>query len=203
MGATKLNCWEYMKCGREPGGHKHTELGSCPAASDTSFDGINSGKNAGRICWAVAGTCCAGEVHGTYAQKRASCVACDFYKLVQEEERTAKEETNLLGLFSYNEDSPILKELTIKVVKAGKRFITQGKVQDQAYIIQRGSCLVIVENDGQLYPVDHRGRGKHIHFFWENWTGFHGFFGFLGCVFLVLAAKQLRKILMRGEDFYD
>jgi hypothetical protein len=44
---------------------------------------------------------------------------------------------------------------------------------------------------------------KHIHFFWENWTGFHGFFGFLGCVFLVLAAKQLRKILMRGEDFYD
>ena len=44
---------------------------------------------------------------------------------------------------------------------------------------------------------------KHVHFFWENWTGFHGFFGFLGCVFLVLAAKQLRRVLMRGEDFYD
>lgn len=44
---------------------------------------------------------------------------------------------------------------------------------------------------------------KHVHFIWESWTGFHGFFGFLGCVFLVLAAKQLRRILMRGEDFYD
>ena len=38
-------------------------------------------------------------------------------------------------------------------------MVTQGEIRDQAYIIRRGSCLVIVEKDGQLHPVDHRGRG--------------------------------------------
>ena len=44
---------------------------------------------------------------------------------------------------------------------------------------------------------------KHVHYTWESWLGFHGFYGFVGCVFLVIAAKQLRRILMRKEDFYD
>ena len=35
---------------------KAAELGVCPAASDATFHGINKGLNAGRICWAVAGT---------------------------------------------------------------------------------------------------------------------------------------------------
>ncbi len=64
MTRKKLNCWEYMKCGREPGGEKADELGICPAAADSSFDGLNRGKNAGRICWAVAGTFCSGETQG-------------------------------------------------------------------------------------------------------------------------------------------
>jgi len=25
-----LNCWEFKKCGREPGGEKASELGICP-----------------------------------------------------------------------------------------------------------------------------------------------------------------------------
>ena len=32
---------------------------------------------------------------------------------------------------------------------------------------------------------------------------FYGFYGFIGCVFLVLAAAQLRKVLMRDEDYYE
>lgn len=44
---------------------------------------------------------------------------------------------------------------------------------------------------------------KHVHYFFESWLGFHGFFGLIGCVFLVLAAKQMRKVVMRKEDFYD
>jgi hypothetical protein len=44
---------------------------------------------------------------------------------------------------------------------------------------------------------------KHVHFFWEKWFNFHGFYGFVGCVFLVLMAKQLRKLVMRDEDYYD
>ncbi len=84
--AKKQNCWENKKCGREPGGAKVSELGECPAATDKSSDGINRGKNAGRICWAVAGTFCGGKVQGTFAEKRLSCIDCNFYKKVKEEE---------------------------------------------------------------------------------------------------------------------
>ncbi len=44
---------------------------------------------------------------------------------------------------------------------------------------------------------------KHIEFPIERLVGFFGFYGFVSCVFLVLAAKQLRKIVGRGEDYYD
>lgn len=44
---------------------------------------------------------------------------------------------------------------------------------------------------------------RHGEFAWQEWFGFYALFGFIVCVFLVLAAKQLRKILMRGEDYYD
>lgn len=33
--------------------------------------------------------------------------------------------------------------------------------------------------------------------------GFYGVYGFVGSVLLVLTAKQMRKILMRREDYYD
>lgn len=32
---------------------------------------------------------------------------------------------------------------------------------------------------------------------------FYGIYGFVGSVFLVMTAKQMRKILMRREDYYD
>ncbi|MGA7878649.1 MAG: hypothetical protein WCA08_23515, partial [Desulfoferrobacter sp.] len=70
----QVNCWEYKQCGRQPGGKNVHELGVCPAATDASFDGINCGMNAGRICWAVAGTCCGGKIQGTFAEKRVSCI---------------------------------------------------------------------------------------------------------------------------------
>lgn len=44
---------------------------------------------------------------------------------------------------------------------------------------------------------------KHVELEAETWFGFYGIFGFVACVALVLAAKELRKILMRGEDYYD
>ena len=61
-----------MQCGRQSGGEKAEGLGVCPATLEASFDGINVGKNAGRICWAVAGTCCGEKVQGTFAEKRKS-----------------------------------------------------------------------------------------------------------------------------------
>ncbi len=82
----KYNCWELKKCGREPGGEKSKENGICPAASDSSCNGINSGKNAGRICWARAGTFCGGTVQGDFAQKQVSCMTCEVFKQVKNEE---------------------------------------------------------------------------------------------------------------------
>ena len=82
MTSEKLNCWEYMKCGREPGGDKATELGICRVAGDKHSNGANSGLNGGRICFAVAGSFCLGEVQGIFAKKLASCRECEFYKLI-------------------------------------------------------------------------------------------------------------------------
>ena len=44
---------------------------------------------------------------------------------------------------------------------------------------------------------------KHGAFAIEHVYGFYGLFGFLACVALVLIAKQLRRVLMRPEDYYD
>jgi len=82
----KLNCWEIKKCGREPGGVKTEELGICPAASDSSSNGLNGGKNGGRLCWAIAGTFCGGKVQGDFAQKQVSCMSCEVFKQVKHEE---------------------------------------------------------------------------------------------------------------------
>jgi hypothetical protein len=82
----KLNCWEYKKCRREPGGAKARELGVCPAAIAIKADGINSGKNGGRCCWVFTGTLCGGEIQGSFAQKISNCMKCEFYKLVVRQE---------------------------------------------------------------------------------------------------------------------
>jgi hypothetical protein len=44
---------------------------------------------------------------------------------------------------------------------------------------------------------------KHSPFAIEHVFGFYGVFGFVACVALVLIAKQLRRVLMRSEDYYD
>jgi signal transduction histidine kinase len=77
----KLNCWEFLECGRGPGDHY-----PCPAAVDAICDGVNGGENAGRVCWCVAGTFCYGQVQGDFAQKMDACFACDFFGKVKEEE---------------------------------------------------------------------------------------------------------------------
>jgi hypothetical protein len=82
----KLNCWEFKRCGREPGGVNADSLGVCPSALENRFAGANSGKNAGRACWLVGGTFCDKKVQGTYAAKLSTCFSCDFYRRVMEEE---------------------------------------------------------------------------------------------------------------------
>lgn len=162
MAQKKINCWDYMKCGREPGGEKASKLGVCPAATDVSFDGINRGKNAGRFCWAVAGTFCGGTAQGSFAEKRQSCLSCDFFNKVRHEEDSANLQTKFLKFVSQSSDRPLLKGMKYKHVNAGDRFIIQGEKGDAAFIIQRGSCMVIVEKEGEFHPVGHRGEGDII-----------------------------------------
>ena len=44
---------------------------------------------------------------------------------------------------------------------------------------------------------------KHVETEVERWFGFHGFFGLVACVGLVLAAKLLRRVISRPENYYD
>lgn len=82
----KLNCWEALRCGLEPGGKHAKEFGVCKAATDTDVDGVNCGKNAGRACWAILGTLCHEEgkpkKQDTYSQKLKRCTQCRFFELV-------------------------------------------------------------------------------------------------------------------------
>lgn len=81
-----LNCWEYMKCGRQPGGDKVDGFGVCPAATETRHDTINRGFNSGRFCWYIEATCCNGDVQGTFFDKFDDCLKCEFFLLVKKQE---------------------------------------------------------------------------------------------------------------------
>lgn len=87
----KLNCWEFKKCEREPGGAKTREFGVCPAATEKRLEGVHGGKCAGRSCWVVSGSMCGGIVQGTFAKKYENCVKCDFYRMVKDEEHSGFE----------------------------------------------------------------------------------------------------------------
>jgi len=82
----RLNCWEFNRCGRGLNGGRDSSRGVCPTATAKKADGVHGGRNGGRVCWAIAGTLCDGRVAGTYAAKIATCAACDFHRLVQQEE---------------------------------------------------------------------------------------------------------------------
>ena len=57
-------------------------------------------------------------------------------------------------------------------------------------------CAIVALAD--LFNYKH-----HLHFDFEYWKGFSSIYGFVSCVALVLAATQLRRVLMRDEDYYD
>lgn len=56
-------------------------------------------------------------------------------------------------------------------------------------------CVVLFGLDFVLH--------RHVYHPWESFPGFYAIYGFLACVVLVLLARELRKAVMRGEDYYD
>lgn len=85
----KLNCWDFHKCGRGPDAGNREGFEPCPAATEERLHGVNGGENAGRCCWAIAGTMCDGEPQGTFSKKYKHCGRCAFYQKVKEDEREA------------------------------------------------------------------------------------------------------------------
>ena len=81
----KLNCWEYMECGREPGGEATVEEGVCPAALEARLDGVNSGQCGGRACWGVPDTYCMESLTAKFTR----CLDCPFFQLVEREQASA------------------------------------------------------------------------------------------------------------------
>jgi serine/threonine protein phosphatase PrpC len=120
MKSNEQNCWEFMQCGRQPGGENTAKQGICPAATDTTFKNFNQGINAGRACWLVAGTFCGGKAQGTFAEKRLSCKQCEFYRSVHAEGGDTVQSIDNLNIFAathigrvrkVNEDRYLIKKL--------------------------------------------------------------------------------------------
>lgn len=80
--STKLNCWEYTKCGLEEGGCNSAEFGVCPTSIPNPEEGTNCGLHAGRLCWTINDTLCKYKTD----EGLASCLHCNFYLLVRSEE---------------------------------------------------------------------------------------------------------------------
>lgn len=70
---SKLNCWEHRNCGEAV----------CPSMQTDKFDGFNSGRNGGRLCWYAKEVTSGRKPKGDQAQK---CSECEFFKLVEQEE---------------------------------------------------------------------------------------------------------------------
>ncbi len=85
----KTNCWQFLSCGREPGGWNVRGSGPCPAATLTAADGFCGGKNGGRSCAFITGTYCSGTIQGTAKEKTKHCEECEFYRQLK---------THILGL---------------------------------------------------------------------------------------------------------
>jgi hypothetical protein len=85
-GGMKKNCWEFKKCGCQPGGQNVSSFGICPVTTQARLNGKHDGMNAGRACWVISNTLCDKKVQGDFNQKFANCMKCEFYRLVKEEE---------------------------------------------------------------------------------------------------------------------
>jgi hypothetical protein len=79
--------------------------------------------------------------------------------------------------------------------------------QERKYWLDKPKNVLVVVRSlyvlcAAVFLLDFTGL-RHAEAWYEGWPGFYPLYGFIGCTALVLIAKELRKILMRGEDYYD
>jgi len=164
--AAKVNCWEAVECGHGP-----SSAEMCPAASDTTSDGVNGGVNAGRICWTVTGTCCFGQPQASFVDKLDTCLDCSFFQTVKAEEG---DEFRLLKLGQGVRDAPGL-HATIARIESFlqiheelyaefdlRRLIEQLTDETQRTVSAERSVVFLMEGDPPVLRGEMRLRGKAV-----------------------------------------
>ena len=57
---------------------------------------------------------------------------------------------------------PLLNNITYHRVRSNQRFISQGEVADGCFIVQSGTCRVLIEKNGRLHPIDAIRKGDFV-----------------------------------------
>ncbi len=71
---------------------------------------------------------------------------------------------------------------------------------EKVKLIVRFTLFICAVSVGAELFFDKAG---HVHYGFEQIPGFHAAYGFVSCVLLVLLAAQMRKLVLRDEDYYD
>jgi len=88
MQPSKINCWDFKRCGGNVEGDRAQKLIDCPVFSESALNGINGGKNGGRSCWLIQGTFCGSRIQRSLIPKSLACKFCDFKRFVLREENS-------------------------------------------------------------------------------------------------------------------
>ncbi len=75
------------------------------------------------------------------------------------------------------------------------RWLDQPRNVTHLVYVLYAACLTVL--------LAELGIDKHAHFAFENLFGFYAAFGFGAYVVIVLAAKGLRRLIRRPEQYYD
>lgn len=89
----KINCWEFNKCGREPGGSNAAEFGVCPVTTCQIADDFCGGINGGRSCSFLSKLLFLdcneakrlSEKDILIDKKAGWCEGCRFYEILKDE----------------------------------------------------------------------------------------------------------------------
>jgi uncharacterized membrane protein YeaQ/YmgE (transglycosylase-associated protein family) len=73
-------------------------------------------------------------------------------------------------------------------------FLDKAENVTKLYRVLVGACIALL-----LVDFLHHRQATYS---WEGLWGFYGVFGFVGIVVLILAAKQLRRMVAHKENFY-
>ena len=84
---------------------------------------------------------------------------------------------------------------------SGAWWVARQENANKVWYALVGLCVVLIAADFVLH--NYFLPGKHGYFDFETAIGFHAIYGFVAFLFAVLTGKELRKFLMRPEDYYD